>query len=380
MLLRTFGWSFGITAAGLALAGLLWGWQGLAVVAILSVLEISLSFDNAVINAGILRKMSPFWQKMFLTIGILIAVFGMRLVFPVVIVAITAKLNPIEAVNVAINDHDRYESLVTSAHPAIAAFGGMFLLMIFLDFILEDRDVQWLRWLERPLAKLGKLETLSVVVAMVVLMIAATTLATGVPLHGGHGTIDKGSTVLLAGIGGLVTYLIVGGISSFFENRLEDMEEDDEQEEARGAAKKNGASVVGLVGKAAFFMFLYLEVIDASFSFDGVIGAFAITNDIFEMALGLGIGAMYIRSLTVYLVRKGTLDDYVYLEHGAHYAIGALAVILLITIKYEINEVITGLVGIVLIAASFWSSVIRNRREEAMGENSENKAEVTSGV
>ncbi|MEU7042604.1 DUF475 domain-containing protein [Streptomyces varsoviensis] len=383
MLLRTFGWSFGITAAGLALAGLLWGWQGLAVVAILSVLEISLSFDNAVINAGILRKMSPFWQKMFLTLGILIAVFGMRLVFPVVIVAITAKLNPIEAVNVAINDHERYESLVTSAHPAIAAFGGMFLLMIFLDFVLEDRDIQWLRWLERPLAKLGKLESLSVVVAMVVLMIVATTFATGVPVHGGHGTVDKAATVLLAGVGGLVTYLIVGGISSFFENRLEDMEEEEEEREAEAAAKRNGekgASAVGLVGKAAFFMFLYLEVIDASFSFDGVIGAFAITNDIFEMALGLGIGAMYIRSLTVYLVRKGTLDDYVYLEHGAHYAIGALAVILLITIKYEISEVITGLVGIVLIAASFWSSLVRNRREEALGENSENKAEVTSGV
>ncbi|KOG85432.1 DUF475 domain-containing protein [Streptomyces varsoviensis] len=380
MLLRTFGWSFGITAAGLALAGLLWGWQGLAVVAILSVLEISLSFDNAVINAGILRKMSPFWQKMFLTLGILIAVFGMRLVFPVVIVAITAKLNPIEAVNVAINDHERYESLVTSAHPAIAAFGGMFLLMIFLDFVLEDRDIQWLRWLERPLAKLGKLESLSVVVAMVVLMIVATTFATGVPVHDGHGTVDKAATVLLAGVGGLVTYLIVGGISSFFENRLEDMEEEEEEREAEAAAKKSGSSAVGLVGKAAFFMFLYLEVIDASFSFDGVIGAFAITNDIFEMALGLGIGAMYIRSLTVYLVRKGTLDDYVYLEHGAHYAIGALAVILLITIKYEISEVITGLVGIVLIAASFWSSLVRNRREEALGENSENKAEVTSGV
>ena len=119
--------------------------------------------------------------------------------------------------------------------------------------------------------------------------------------------------------------------------------------------------MVGLAGKAAFFMFLYLEVLDASFSFDGVIGAFAITNHIFWMALGLGIGAMYVRSLTVYLVRQGTLDDYVYLEHGAHYAIGALAVILLVTIKYQIHEVITGLIGVVLIAASFWSSVRRNR-------------------
>ncbi|GAA3065564.1 hypothetical protein GCM10020000_56750 [Streptomyces olivoverticillatus] len=177
---------------------ILWGWQGLAIVAILSVLEISLSFDNAVINAGILRKLNPFWQKMFLTVGILIAVFGMRLVFPVVIVAITAKLGPIEAVKVAIQDHDRYEQLVTSAHPAIAAFGGMFLLMIFLDFIFEDRDIKWLAWLEKPLARLGKLDTLSTVVSLVVLLIAATTVATSVPVHGGSGTVDKSATVLLA--------------------------------------------------------------------------------------------------------------------------------------------------------------------------------------
>ncbi|MEU7167262.1 DUF475 domain-containing protein [Streptomyces morookaense] len=378
MLLKTFGWSFAVTAAGLALAGVLWGWQGLAVVAILSVLEISLSFDNAVINAGILRKMNPFWQKMFLTLGILIAVFGMRLVFPVVIVAITAKLGPIEAVKVAVQDHDRYEQLVTSAHPAIAAFGGMFLLMIFLDFVFEDRDIKWLAWLEKPLARLGKLDTLSIVVSLVALLIAATTVATSVPVHGGSGTVDKTATVLLAGVGGLVTYLIVGGISGFFEDRLEEEEEGEEN----GAAlpQKSGASVVGLAGKAAFFMFLYLEVIDASFSFDGVIGAFAITNDIFAMALGLGIGAMYIRSLTVFLVRKGTLDDYVYLEHGAHYAIGALAVILLITIKYEINEVVTGLIGVVLIGLAFFSSVLRNRRESGTGNGSETKAEVATGV
>lgn len=384
VLLKTFGWSFAVTAIGLALAGVLWGWKGLAIVGILSILEISLSFDNAVINAGILRKMNAFWQKIFLTVGILIAVFGMRLVFPVVIVAITAKLGPIEAVNLAINDKDKYEHLVTGAHPAIAAFGGMFLLMIFLDFIFEERDIRWLGFLEKPLSKLGKLDTFSVVIAMAVLLVTATTFATEVP----HGGGDKSATVLLAGVAGLMTYLIVGGISGFFEDKLEEDEDDeesadgaDEAGEKKPARGSSGATVVGLAGKAAFFMFLYLEVIDASFSFDGVIGAFAITNDIFEMALGLGIGAMYIRSLTVYLVRQGTLDDYVYLEHGAHYAIGALAVILLVTIKYEINEVITGVVGVALIGASYWSSVIRNRREEQSGApGSEEKSEVTSGV
>ncbi|MGW6205253.1 DUF475 domain-containing protein [Streptomyces sp. NPDC055089] len=377
MVLKTFGWSFAITAIGLVAAWFYGGWEAFGVVAILSVLEISLSFDNAVINAGILKKMSAFWQKIFLTIGVLIAVFGMRLVFPVVIVAVTAGLGPIEAIDLSFNDPDQYKELVTDAHPAIAAFGGMFLLMIFLDFIFEDRDIQWLRWIERPLAKLGKVDMLSVCIALIVLLISAMTFATHAHQHGG-GHADKAETVMLAGIAGLITYLIVGGLSGYFENKLEEEEEREHEaeEEAKRAGKK--VSAIALSGKAAFFMFLYLEVLDASFSFDGVIGAFAITNEIVLMALGLGIGAMYVRSLTVYLVRQGTLDDYVYLEHGAHYAIGALAVILLVTIQYEINELITGSVGVILIGWSFWSSVRRNKAIEADG--GEGSTEVSAGV
>ncbi|MEU0693220.1 DUF475 domain-containing protein [Streptomyces niveus] len=366
MVLRTFGWAFGFTVLGLAAAVFYDGWAALGVVAILTVLEVSLSFDNAVINAGILKKMSAFWQKIFLTIGVLIAVFGMRLLFPVVIVAVTAKLSPVKAVELAVNDKDRYQQLVTDAHPSIAAFGGMFLLMIFLNFIFEDREIKWLGWIERPLARLGQVDMLSVCLASIVLLIASMTVATHAHQHGG-GHADKAQTVLTSGLAGLVTYLIVGGLSGYFEHRLADEGEaqDEKEAEARTAAGrggKGGPSLVAVTGKAAFFMFLYLEVIDASFSFDGVIGAFAITNDIVLMALGLGIGALYVRSLTVYLVRQGTLDDYVYLEHGAHYAIGALAVILLVTIQYQISEIITGLVGVVLIGWSFWSSVRRNRR------------------
>ncbi|WP_371529395.1 DUF475 domain-containing protein [Streptomyces sp. NBC_01283] len=380
MLLKTFGWSFAVTALGLAAAVFYGGWTGFGIVAILSILEISLSFDNAVVNAGILKKMSAFWQKIFLTVGVLIAVFGMRLVFPVAIVAISAKIGPIEAVRLALDDKDKYQQLVTDAHPSIAAFGGMFLLMIFLDFIFEDRDIKWLGWLERPLAKLGKVDMLSVCIALVVLMITAMTFATHAHQHGGA-HVDKAQTVLISGIAGLITYLVVGGLSGFFENKLEEEEEREHEQEEE--AKKSGKKVpaVVLAGKAAFFMFLYLEVLDASFSFDGVIGAFAVTNDIVLMALGLGIGAMYVRSLTVYLVRQGTLDDYVYLEHGAHYAIGALAVILLVTIQYEIHEVITGSAGVILIAWSFFSSVRRNKKlAAAEGKGSNEKTEVSSGV
>ncbi|MGW1158325.1 DUF475 domain-containing protein [Streptomyces sp. NPDC002519] len=356
MILKTFRWAFAVTALGLAAGVLYSGWTAFGVVAILAVLEISLSFDNAVVNAGILKKMDAFWQKIFLTVGVLIAVFGMRLAFPVVIVAVTAGLNPYDAVHLALTDKDRYQQLVTDAHPAIAAFGGMFLLMIFLDFLFEDRDIQWLRRIERPLAKLGRIDMLPVCISLIVLLITSFTFATHAHQHGGA-HVDKAQTVLVSGIAGLITYLVVGGLSGHFENRLE-RDEEREQEATRSGKRR---SAVVLAGRAAFFMFLYLEVLDASFSFDGVIGAFAITNDIVLMALGLGIGAVYVRSLTVYLVRQGILDDYVYLEHGAHYAIGALSVILMVTIQYEINEIITGLVGVVLIASSFWSSVRRNR-------------------
>ncbi|MEU5362624.1 DUF475 domain-containing protein [Streptomyces sp. NPDC005925] len=381
MVLKTFGWSFAVTALGLVAAVFYGGWTAFGIVAILSVLEISLSFDNAVVNAGILKKMNAFWQKIFLTVGVLIAVFGMRLVFPVVIVAISAQLGPIEAVDLALTDKNRYQELVTDAHPAIAAFGGMFLLMIFLDFIFEDRDIKWLNWLERPLAKLGKVDMLSVCIALIVLIVSALTFAANAHQHGGAHA-DKAETVLLSGIAGLITYMIVGGLSGYFEDKLEEEEEREHEEEEEAAKRGKQRSAVTLAGKAAFFMFLYLEVLDASFSFDGVIGAFAITNDIVLMALGLGIGAMYVRSLTVYLVRQGTLDDYVYLEHGAHYAIGALAMILLVTIQYQINEIITGLVGVILIGWSFWSSVRRNKAlEEAGGEaGSGDRTEVSSGV
>jgi hypothetical protein len=368
MALRIFGWSFGVTAIGLVLALLYGGPAGLAIAAILIVLEISVSFDNAVVNATVLERMSPFWQKLFLTLGVLIAVFGMRLVFPLLIVGITAHLSPTEAVSLALDkgpadEPGTYAYLLNEAHPAIAAFGGMFLLMLFLDFIFEERDITWLSWLERPLARMGKLDMLGVVVASVLLLLAATQLAPE----------DKTATVLMSGVLGMVTYILVNGLSSLLEeHEVPDVDEDDEsgsellpapsrEVPPRSAAKANGELALK-TGKAAFFSFLYLEVLDASFSFDGVIGAFAITSDPIIIAIGLGVGAMYIRSLTVYLVRKGTLAEYVYLEHGALWAIGSLAVLLLLTIKFHIPEVVTGLIGVGFIAAALLSSVRLNRR------------------
>jgi hypothetical protein len=167
----------GITVIGLAAAAYFWGADGFGVVLILSVLEISLSFDNAVINATILKRMTPFWQRIFLTVGVLIAVFGMRLVFPLLVVALTAHIGPQTVISLALDSTKTsggltYAQHLNAAHPAIAAFGGMFLLMIFLDFILGEKEVRWLSWIEGPLERIGRLNQLSVVVSMVVLMLS----------------------------------------------------------------------------------------------------------------------------------------------------------------------------------------------------------------
>ncbi len=363
---RTFGAALGVAVVGLALGFVYGGVTAFTLTAILAVLEVSLSFDNAVVNATVLVKLNAFWQKMFLTVGVAIAVFGMRLLFPLLIVGITAKLSPSEAIHLALEKGDpnqpgTYGYLLDQAHPSIAAFGGVFLLLIFFDFVLEEREITWLSWLERPLARIGKLDQLGVVLTLVVLVTVAYTLAAD----------DKVSTVLTSGALGMITYLIVNGLGELF-NTDEDLEEElEENERARAAGR-----LLGVAGKAAFFLFLYLEVLDASFSFDGVIGAFAITSDPIIIAIGLGIGAMFIRSLTVFLVRKGTLAEYVYLEHGALWAIGALAVLLLLTIKYDVPEVVTGLVGIAFIGAALGSSVVRNRRERA----EQDRAELESAV
>ncbi len=368
MILRTFGWSFGVTVVGLLLALLYGGPAGLALVAVLSILEISLSFDNAVVNAKVLDRMSPFWQKIFLTVGIAIAVFGMRLVFPLVIVALTAQLGPFQAFDLALNDSDRYHALMNDAYPTIAAFGGMFLMMLFLNFVFEERAEKWLPWLEKPLARIGRLDQLAVVVAAGALSFVSWLSAE-----------DPGG-VMIAGVLGMITYILVNGLGELFSEAGESGEDDGggephgagavAREAVREAAadaepRRGGPTPLALAtGKAGFFLFLYLEVLDASFSFDGVIGAFAISTDPIVIALGLGIGAMYIRSLTVFLVRKGTLHEYVYLEHGAHWAIGALATCMLISIGHHVPEWITGGLGAGLIIAAFASSIIRNRTRD----------------
>ncbi|NEW60416.1 DUF475 domain-containing protein [Sulfurovum sp. bin170] len=328
-----FKYSFIFTALSLALISV-WGFHtnGLTGIAtalfftsILIVMEVSLSFDNAVVNASILRDWDDYWKKIFLTIGIIVAVFGMRLLFPILIVAQTADMGMLDVWRLALDNPALYSEKLTEHHAEISAFGGMFLLLVFLNFLFdEEKSIHWFSSFEKIVSKLGKIEAVSTLVALYILLFVA----------------GSDSTVLIAGIWGVIVYLSVHALGVILEYLN---------------SRKNRAA--SNVAKGSIGGFIYLEMLDASFSFDGVIGSFAITNDIVIIMVGLGVGAMFVRSMTIYLVDKGTLDSYIYLEHGAHYAIGALALIMIFgSIGLHIPEIITGLIGVSFIIWAYYSS------------------------
>ena len=340
-LLSYFRWAFIVTALGLALGAAL-GWQthgtvgGMLtvffIVSVLAVLEISLSFDNAIVNANKLKDMRPEWQRRFLTWGILIAVFGMRIVFPLLIVVIAANIGPWQALVLASTQPEEYSRIMHEAHLPIAAFGGTFLMMVGLSYFFDhEKDVHWVRWLEEKVAQSATIRGIEVGLVLAVILGFSKLLP-----------VAESQLFVSSAIYGLLTFLAVEVLGGLL----------DKSQEAMSAAAKGGLGA-----------FLYLEVLDASFSFDGVIGAFALSSNLFVIAIGLGIGAMYVRSMTIMLVEKGTLQQYRYLEHGAFYAILILSVIMFVQSLVHIPEVITGLGGAALIGVSLWSSIRWNRRQ-----------------
>jgi uncharacterized protein len=338
--IRYFFNSFLVTVAGLGLGAFL-GWQStgslvgalstMFIVAVLAVLEVSLSFDNAVVNATVLKEMTPVWRRRFITWGIAIAVFGMRIVFPLVIVAVIGGIDPLSALVMAAADADRYSRLLATAHVSVSAFGGAFLAMVGLKhFFNREKDVHWITIIERPLTRLGRIKAVESGLVLLLLYLVSTWLP-------GNERLE----FLVLGIFGLVTYIAVDGISALLSVE---------------------SAVTGEVARCGAAAFLYLEVLDASFSFDGVIGAFALSNNLFIIAIGLGVGAMFVRSLTIMLVDLETLASYRYLEHGAFYAITALGVIMFLNTVNHIPEVVTGLIGAGFIVTAFADSIRYNRR------------------
>lgn len=327
-------WAFVVTIGGLALGALIgWYYDGLSgaismlfICAVLAVLEISLSFDNAIVNANKLKSMRPEWQRRFLTWGILIAVFGMRIVFPLLVVVVAARVGPTEAVVLAATDPHEYGRIMHDAHLSIAAFGGTFLMMVALTYFFDhEKDIHWLSQIEEPMARFAAIRGAEIAVALVVVMTFSHLVRPA-----------ENHEFLYAAILGLVTFLLVEILSGFLDSECRTTE----------AAARGGLGA-----------FIYLEVLDASFSFDGVIGAFALSTNMFVIAIGLGIGAMYVRSMTIMLVEQSTLVQYRYLEHGAFYAILVLSIVMFMQSIVNMPEVITGLFGACPIGISLWASI-----------------------
>jgi len=338
-LISYFWGAFVITAVGLPLAAV-FGWQSthtlygtastFLICAVLAVLEISLSFDNAIVNANKLKDMTLIWQRRFLTWGIVIAVFGMRIIVPLLIVVITANIGPWQALVLGASKPAEYARIMSDAHLPIAAFGGTFLMMVGMSYFLDvEKEVHWVHWIETRMARIAGIKGVNVAFVLILILGFSHLLPA-----------NEVDLFVTSAIYGLLTFLLV---------------------EVLGSLLNASQEALSGVAKGGLGAFLYLEVLDASFSFDGVIGAFALSQNLFIIAIGLGIGAMYVRSMTIMLVNKGALAEYRYLEHGAFWAILILAVIMYIQTLIHIPEVITGLGGAGLIGIALWSSIRWNR-------------------
>ena len=324
------------------------GLKMLFVTFFLAILEITLSFDNAVVNALILEKMEPKWQHRFLTWGILIAVFGMRFLFPVLIVSIFSNLSIIKTIHLALEDVSQYTHYLHIAHAPLVTFGGAFLMMVGLEYFFNENKNLWLEKIEKFFINL-KIRFLDIIITVFLIFGVQFFVNEAERMH-----------IIISGITGILAYILIKQLCSLLEKKQKGLISDGDTAYGNNNITKditNGAA------KGGFMMFMYLELIDASFSLDGVLGSFAISKDIVIITIGLAIGAMFVRSLTLVMVEMHTLKRYPYLSSGAHYAILTLSIIMFISTFYEVPEIITGTLGLIFVGSSFFASINENKKE-----------------
>ncbi|MCL2281001.1 DUF475 domain-containing protein [Candidatus Saccharibacteria bacterium] len=315
------GWQLGLTA--------------LFTVFVLTMLEVTFSADNAIINSRIVTTLSPIWQKLFLTLGIFTAVFVVRFVLPIVMIMLTSGFSFGEVITLINNSSPLdYSVHLHGAELLINAFGGTFLILVALNYFMDHhKEIHWFKRIERRLAQLGQFENLMV---LIMLIIVTITFFTVDPMY--H------TAVSIAMIFAIILHIglqLLGTITKYRQ-------------------KKETVATKYKTGLVALSAFIYLEILDASFSLDSVIGAFAMTNDIWLIMAGLGAGALWVRGMTIHLVRHSTLTRFKFLEHGAHWAIAFLGGVMLAKLYgVELSEWLVGSVGLILISLAIWWSVRR---------------------
>jgi uncharacterized protein len=286
----------------------------------LVVFEVVNSIDNAIVNAHVLKTMDVLWRKRFLFIGIITSVFLVRFLLPLVIVWISVPNIAFPDLFLAFTGQSEVAaSAIEAQKPVILTFGGVFLMYLYFHWLfLEKKDrLYFERFLED---KHGVWFFAFAAIILVIIIYLAR----------------ANSMMMLAASVGSATFFIIYGLR-----------------ETAESTEKN--LVGGQAHLSDMSKFVYLEVLDATFSFDGVIGAFAFTINLLLILIGIGIGAIVVRELTI----KGidTVARYKYLKNGAMTSIGFLGFFMIIeAFGVELPSFAPIAVTLLLVGVAFYIS------------------------
>ncbi len=267
-------------------------WQSFIVVLGLIVFEVVSSIDNAIVNAHVLQTLPEKFRKFFLFWGLLIAVFAVRGLLPFIIIWIANPgLGLLDVWHAAFSSESVAVYLETS-RPLLLIGGGVYLFMVALSWLLLE-EKKYAFFVEHFLHKQGMwFYFVSSLFFTVTIYLCLRT---------------NPAMALAASIGATAFFLTDG-----FKRNAEAKEEE----------------MLRSPSMSAWSKILYLEVLDASFSIDGVIGAFAFTMSVTLILIGNGIGAFVVREFTIRGINR--ISQYAYLKNGAMYSIGMLGVLMIL--------------------------------------------------
>jgi len=251
------------------------------------------SIDNAIINAHVLKTLPDKFRKIFLFWGILFAVFIVRGLLPFAIVWITnPSLSFVEIFSAAFSEGNTVKESLEFSKPLLLLGGGAYLFLVFMAWLFLEKK-KYAFFIEKHIHNQG--------VWFYAIASIFTTLVV-------YFSIQFNPLLALAATIGVSAFFITDGFK-------------------KNAEEKEKELLTGS-GISAWSKIMYLEVLDTSFSIDGVIGAFAFTMSIPLIILGNGLGALVVRQLTI----KGidTISKYAYLKNGAMYSVGVLGMIMVI--------------------------------------------------
>ena len=339
-MLSHFRFALIFTFVGLMLSGV-WGFthgvnaglemmlKMLCATLFLAFLEVSLSVNNVVINTSVLKQWDQHWRKIYLTLGVLVAALILRLILPVFIVAFATDMSLTKVVNLAINNPLEYAYRLRIHYVEIAAFCGMLLFMVFLNFVfIQIKHFNWVKRFEDITSEIGSLEILKLILGICLIFIITSLIPE-----------NHQSQIIKVSLMGVFTYYVVRLLGLFL-------------------SKKSLSNAENGLIKTGVSAFLFLEILDASQSVSSVFGAFAITTDIVVILIGLTIGAVFARSLTIYLLENDSIISFKYLDLAANYVVGLLAAsMLLAVVDLHIPQLMTAIIGFFVFAWALFATV-----------------------